>query len=163
MIVECPHCFNRVSRREDGICLACRKNVNDVNEENRNLSAVSIVEEQDFPDFCIICGKDNVSARYPLSSYHDLTRESEYKKHAWTKAFAALGGLIGITMFGNELGKKVKTERSLKVDVPVCDECLKNKKEIRTLNVQYEIRTIKVVVHKNFKNQLEIWSEKYAL
>lgn len=161
MIIECPHCFTRISEREDGICLACRNNYNEVSEENRDKSSIEIIEDQEFPDVCLVCGRDNVSSRYEFSSYHDMTKEILGETGLIEKIIMLICGFLGGC--AAYISKGIETERSVRVNIPVCDDCYKSKKEIKSLNVLYEERKMKVVSHKLFKEALEKWNEKYKL
>lgn len=57
MIVECPHCYNRVMAGPDGECPSCRRNVNDKTATDASMSSVYIAHLADVPPVCCGCGR----------------------------------------------------------------------------------------------------------
>lgn len=58
MTVECPRCFTTVLPMKDGICPACRKNLNTSTALSSKMTAVAISVDEELPPFCAMCGKD---------------------------------------------------------------------------------------------------------
>ena len=56
VIVECPHCYQRVLPRDGGLCPSCGKNVHDTRGANLKVTSLRIDEGMSLPPFFCSCG-----------------------------------------------------------------------------------------------------------
>jgi hypothetical protein len=61
MLLECPHCYNKVITVNGSICPSCSKDVKHVNAENENYTSLEIADAEKPPLYCFHCGG---AARY---------------------------------------------------------------------------------------------------
>lgn len=152
MITDCPHCFNKVLPAADGTCPSCRKNVNDASGLDPDFTSVTIRTREPLPPCCMLCG-------------FETDRLQEVSRGAGATGVIArflLSGLVFILvgLFSLLLAiigsnRLLREGPSIVLRIPICGDCSK-KGAVRPFNIDMEDYTMQFLVHKRFKEELEI-------
>lgn len=153
-LTECPFCYATIMPREDGRCPACGKKPADAPPERLKFSAAEIIEGQDLPACCVLCGSDteNIETfvyRYDSHLGGNFDENSYFAFTLLTVATMGLG-LLFLPMYREHLRKY--REMTYQINLPYCESCLPEKPAYEPLNIEGKVYHFKV--HKTFKARL---------
>ena len=162
MMLECPHCYQRVGVNRDRICPACRRNVDDLTGVDEDRVARWIGPEDELPERCVHCGQPT-QRRVPITRYgaHDVAQRDQPEQ-----SFPLVIGLV-VSLFGFFFSLIVwifwaigarkergggRVVRGTTVKLPVCETC--RSAECQVVDYHHDKSRMKIVVHRWFADEL---------
>jgi hypothetical protein len=133
----------------------------DAPAENLKFSAAEIVEGQDLPACCVLCGSDteNIESfeyRYDSHLGGNFDENSYFAFTLLTVATAGLA-LFFLPMYRQHLRKY--REMAYQINLPYCEACLPHKYSYEPLNIEGRVYHFKV--HKTFKAKLQEYRDAH--
>lgn len=144
-VIECPHCYTRVSPKMDNTCPACGKNTRDKTNANPNLTTAALFPTTSVPSNCVVCGQQtNRFFKYKIEVPGDQD----------TKLISTLLSMLSGKLLSVLFGVK-KNMQSIGVKLPVCKNCKKSQSNIKPIHFDRDTDAMTFVVHKAFKEGLQ--------
>lgn len=153
-LTECPFCYAPIHPLADGTCPACRKNTRTAPPENFQYTAAELAVDQDFPECCVLCGKDTDNVEEFVFQYDshlgDRFDDAAYMAFVMFSVLTAGVALL----FLRQYRKRLRNYRKMTyvINLPFCLDCLPAKASYAPITIEGSIYHFKV--HKNFKAKL---------
>lgn len=146
-IRECPHCYTRVAFNQDELCPACGKKLSDFGADpSKTLFSVS--EASLLPPICIQCGR-NTDRRFTISA-RSRSIVSGILKVIWAVFVYSLTVFSRsfLHLLGRDETEQKHPYQSIRVSIPLCQNCRRNHGLPKPQRVNFEERTISFLVSK---------------
>ncbi len=151
---ECPFCYAPIQVLKDGTCPACRKNTLLAPPENRQYTAAELAVDQDFPECCVLCGKDTGNVEHFVFRYDshlgNRLDEASYMAFLLFSVLTLGLGVLLLPLYRRRLQKYRKM--TYRIDLPFCESCLPDKPGYQPITIEGSSYHFKV--HKTFKARL---------
>ncbi len=144
---ECPHCYNRVMITSNGECPACRKNIRDISEANKDKTAVTIPIDAKIPSCCFVCGQET-SRGQKLSFQFEGSENGLSDINQRQVEFSGIIAFLFWPLYKKRLRKSMG--HTYEQYIAVCESCKEAAEEVEPLNCLPNAEC-KLVVHKTFK------------
>ncbi|MFZ5988567.1 MAG: hypothetical protein ACOYWZ_15775 [Bacillota bacterium] len=144
MIIECPHCYERVLPQQDGTCPNCRRNTQILGGSRHELTKVDIKQSYSLPDVCFKCGEKSDSFVI-IKRSHSTSKESPIVKII-VLIFSPFAFLMN-----NGFGSGRYTV--IKITMPICTKC-KSAEKIEPVHIDFDNYTMSFITHYKFKEEL---------
>ena len=143
---ECPHCYNKVMITSNGECPACRENIRDLSDIDKEKTAVNIPYGAKVPTCCFLCG-ENTDRGQKLNFEFEGDDTSVDDRMLW-------GAGAIIALLWPFYKKRLKKARGYSYSqyIGVCENCKEEAASVKPLNCLPNAEC-KLVVHKNFKKK----------
>lgn len=153
-LTECPFCYAAIHPLADGTCPACRKNTHTAPPENFQYTAAELAVDQDFPECCVMCGKDTDHLEEFVFRYDshlgDRLDEASYMAFLMLTVLTAGVGIFFLPLYRRRLRKY--RQLTYAINLPFCPACLPAKAGYAPITIEGNIYHFKV--HKDFKAKL---------
>jgi len=140
-ITECPHCYRRVIPAPSGECPSCGKNVVEEGLSGKAMRLLVVHEGDSFPAICFSCGQPA----------QNLVKVRLTNVDAAASIGRAVFGLL--VPFGRIFSafSAAKHDVFVKVKLPVCGLCRKQKMKPQVQSYDLESREARLVVHERLR------------
>ncbi len=156
VIVECPHCYQRVLPRDGGLCPSCGKNVHDTRGPNLKVTSLRIDEGMSLPPFCCSCGS-------PTERLVTIKRTRRLGDNVFVRMlfwisyvllwilFTGWAVLIAIVVGGSPHQKRMRM--SVRLHLPMCQTCSAWNKVI-PVTVDFDNHRMTFLVDRSFADRI---------
>ena len=145
---ECPHCFLRVFTSSAGICPSCRKDVNQVTENQRKRTSILVRGDSLFPPKCHRCN-------LPTTDVHKVTATTSWTSYNEDQAgilrlglFILMFALLPVAFLFRKQGGWQRNYHEVVLRIPTCPDC--DCDNIGVIESITETRQHRIAVDKGF-------------
>src|SRR5262249_4199287 len=143
-ITECPHCHRRVAPSDSGECPSCDKNVTAPPEFGKHMRLLVLRGHESLPNLCFNCAElARRSVKVAISNVDTATSIGR----SLVSHLVPFGRIF--TAFD-----AAKRDISLRLKLPVCDACRKQKRKPEVQSYDLESREVRLIVHERFRDSV---------
>jgi hypothetical protein len=143
MFEECPHCHTKVFPKDDRICPACSKKMDQDPASLNGVCLIAISEEMILPKRCLQCNE-------PTDDRVDV--EAKVDRGTWTPADPGILGGYGLDFYSAEMSPTVT------IAVPFCRNCHERSEPV-LLGLDPETNRLLFTGHCGFQEELKRMNE----